>query len=68
MDEEGPARGGVLNILIGGKPSESSESSELFRCLGLDLGGMGGTGYSGIGHFILERLFAESVLLCLSAS
>ena len=45
MEEEGAGEG-VLNILIGGNPSESSE---LFRHLGRELGGMGGTGYSGMG-------------------
>ena len=70
MEEEGEGEG-VLNILIGGNPSESSE---LFRCLGRELGGMGGTGYSGmairggLGVFILEGSFAKSVLLCLAAS
>jgi hypothetical protein len=67
MEEE--ASGGVLAILIGGNPSESS--SELLRDLGLELGGMGGTGNSGmglgrLGGFILEETIARFVLLYLA--
>jgi len=68
-EEEGTGKSRCsLPILIGGNPSDSSE---LFR-VGLESGGMGGTGYSGIGlgrlvgSFILEGSLDKFVLLYLA--